>query len=187
MSERANTALVTQHAEQDAFSQTVCWEWNSLFGRDVWRALHFSKGDVTGFFQLFFDNLATTIALSTLLFSNNVLTETDIYSSFVPGLGLSMVFGNVYYAWMGCRLANAEKRNTVTCNPYGINTPGAYAFLFGVMIPVARDGNHNALHIACAANFVQGALAAVIGLAGPWIARVCPTASLVASLGGVGL
>ena len=74
-----------------------------------------------------------------------------------------MVFGNVYYAWMGCRLALKEGRNDVTCNPYGINTPGAFAFVFGIMVPASKAG-HNVLHVACAANFVQGAIAALIAL-----------------------
>lgn len=177
-----------------------------MCGRDVWGRWSFSKGDVSGFFQLFFDNVATclTLIFLTSKYGLGLLEDKEIYNGFLPGLGISMVFGNLYYSWMACRLASAEDRRDVTANPYGINTPGAFAFLFGVLLPVAYSTvcpegldpdsaecsaykSETTLRVAVAANFVQGLLAAALGFAGPWIARICPAASLVSALGGIGI
>jgi len=175
-------------------------------GPNVWRRWSCGKGDISGWFQLLFDNVATTLTLTFLLgkYGLGILADAEIYNGFLPGLGIAMVFGNVYYSWMGCRLSAKEDRRDVTCNPYGINTPAAFAFLFGVLAPAAGaiscpEGidpasaecyawkSQRALDIGVAANFVQGAIAAALGLVGPWVQKVCPTASLVSALGGIGI
>merc|ERR1719446_6721 len=59
-----------------------------------------------------------------------------IYARSIPGLGVTMVFGNIYYTFMGARLGKKEDRKgKVTALPYGINTPGAFAFVFGILGP----------------------------------------------------
>jgi hypothetical protein len=40
---------------------------NRLCGKNVWSRWSCGKGDVSGFFQLFFDNVATTLTLVFLL------------------------------------------------------------------------------------------------------------------------
>ena len=177
-----------------------------LCGAEVWRSWSIGKGDVSGFFQLFFDNVATCLTLVFLCsdYGLGLLAEKEIYNGFLPGLGISMVFGNVYYSWMACRLNVAEGRPDVTANPYGINTPGAFAFLFGILLPVAYSvscpedldpasdecrawKSEETLRIGVAANFTQGLLATALAFVGPWIARICPVASLVSALGGIGI
>eukprot|EP00873_Tetraselmis_striata_P014046 jgi/Tetstr1/434310/TSEL_023416.t1 len=175
-------------------------------GPAVWSRWSCGKGDISGFFQLFFDNVATSLTLVFLLgpFGLGLLQSEEIYSGFLPGLGISMLFGNLYYAWMACRLGAAEDRNDVTANPYGINTPGAFAYLFGVLGPVgwsltcpegmdptsgecASWKSKETLAIGVSANFVQAIIAALLGLVAPWIQRVCPVASLTSALGGIGI
>lgn len=175
-------------------------------GRQVWSRWSCGKGDVSGFFQLFFDNVATTLTLTFLLgpFGLNLLQSDEIYDGFLPGLGISMVFGNLYYAWMACRLSATEQRTDVTANPYGINTPGAFAYLFGVLAPVGwslvcPEGmdpdsaecvtwkSKETLAIGVSANFIQAIIAAALGVVAPWIQRVCPVASLTSALGGIGI
>lgn len=111
--------------------------------------------------QLFFDNLATLlslIAFMTLVFTgfyNDTLMKNInaseytaemalvfqtinelIFAKSIPGLGITMVFGNIYYTYMGARLGRMEDRKgKVTALPYGINTPGAFAFVFGILGP----------------------------------------------------
>eukprot|EP00192_Tetraselmis_astigmatica_P009171 CAMPEP_0117651768 /NCGR_PEP_ID=MMETSP0804-20121206/2269_1 /TAXON_ID=1074897 /ORGANISM="Tetraselmis astigmatica, Strain CCMP880" /LENGTH=618 /DNA_ID=CAMNT_0005457769 /DNA_START=360 /DNA_END=2216 /DNA_ORIENTATION=+ len=175
-----------------------------LCGRETWSYWTFGKGDVGGFFQLFFDNVATTLTLTFLvsMAGLGLLQDKEIYQGFLPGLGLTMLFGNLYYSWMSVRLDAHNKTFKATANPYGINTPGAFAFMFGVMLPVAYntvcpDGvegsecdnykSEETLRIAVSANFLQGIFAVLLGLVGPYIYKVCPTASLVAALGGIGI
>lgn len=121
----------------------------------------FRRGDANGVVQLFFDNLATLLAVIFFLgitlrgFQLSVpsaalrefpqeLASLDgkineiIFQRCIPGLGVTMVFGNLYYSFMGARLGAKENRmGDVTALPYGINTPGAFAFLFSIIGPVA--------------------------------------------------
>jgi AGZA family xanthine/uracil permease-like MFS transporter len=55
-----------------------------------------------------------------------------IWGKIVPGVGLTLFLGNAYYTWMGIRLTNRWGR-PYTAQPYGINTPQAFAFVFNVM------------------------------------------------------
>lgn len=55
-----------------------------------------------------------------------------VWGKIVPGVGLTLVLGNAYYTWMGIRLTNRWGRN-YTAQPYGLNTPAAFAFVFNIM------------------------------------------------------
>mmetsp|Transcript_9261 Transcript_9261/g.26493 ORF Transcript_9261/g.26493 Transcript_9261/m.26493 type:complete len:610 (+) Transcript_9261:128-1957(+) len=177
-----------------------------MCGLETWKLWSAGKGDISGFFQLFFDNVATTLTLTFLLSPAGLglLQEKEIYNGFLPGLGITMVFGNLYYSWMAVRLDRSEGRTDVTANPYGINTPGAFAYLFGVLLPVAFSltcpedvagdeaqcaqwKSEQTLRVGVSANFVQGLIAALLGFVGPYIAMVCPVASLTSALGGIGI
>mmetsp|Transcript_36171 Transcript_36171/g.102259 ORF Transcript_36171/g.102259 Transcript_36171/m.102259 type:complete len:634 (-) Transcript_36171:176-2077(-) len=177
-----------------------------LCGRSVWGQLSCRGADVNGFFQLLFDNVANALTMSFLLSSNGLglLADEDIYGGYLPGLGITMLFGNIYYCWMALRLSNHTGRKEVTSQPYGINTPGAFAFLYGVLLPVAYGTtcpsdmeldsaecaswkSSETLRVGVAANFVQGLLAILLGLIAPQIQKVCPVASLVSALGGIGI
>lgn len=173
------------------------------FDKDaVANSITFGKGDISGFFQLFFDNAGTVLTIVFLLSINGILQPEEIYHGFLPGLGLSMFLGNLYYSVMGIRLAVSEGRSDVTCQPYGISTPAAFAFLFGILLPVSLTiacpddldaaactsyKSSTVLAVGCAANFIQGGISVLLGICGPWVQRVCPTASLVSALAGVGM
>jgi len=116
-------------------------------------------GDIAGWAQLFFDNLATLLAVIGSIklvlagFYDGMPPEAVgrldsvndayynkvnelIYTKTVPGLACTMCYGNLYYALMAIRLGMKEDRNgEVTALPFGINTPGAFAFIFGVLSP----------------------------------------------------
>jgi AGZA family xanthine/uracil permease-like MFS transporter len=55
-----------------------------------------------------------------------------IWEKIVPGVGLTLLLGNAYYTWMGIRLTNRWGR-PYTAQPYGLNTPQAFAFVFNVL------------------------------------------------------
>lgn len=55
-----------------------------------------------------------------------------IWGKIVPGVGLTLLLGNSYYTWMGIRLTNRWGR-PYTAQPYGLNTPQAFAFVFNVL------------------------------------------------------
>jgi len=119
-----------------------------------------------------------------------------IYGKVIPGMCITMIFGNFYYAWMAVRLMRKEGHTNVCTVPYGINTPAAFAFVFSIVAKAAeaaasdgmdwRDGVMHAWRVGCVANLVSGAIATLCGFAGPLIVRVAPQASLMMALAGLG-
>jgi len=119
-----------------------------------------------------------------------------IYGKIVCGCCVTMIFGNVYYAWMALRMMKKEGRTDVCCVPYGINTPAAFAFVFSIIARAAQqaaakgegfeDGIIYAWRAGCVANLVSGLIATVCGFAGPHFAKVAPKASFLIALAGLG-
>ena len=53
-----------------------------------------------------------------------------------PAIGIMLFLGNFYMSWMASRMKEQYGRD-FTAQPYGINTVGAFPFLFGIMMPTA--------------------------------------------------
>ncbi|CAM9279105.1 unnamed protein product [Ectocarpus sp. 8 AP-2014] len=80
-----------------------------------------------------------------------------------------------------------------TAQPYGINTPGAFAFVFNIIYPVYFSGTGTptenfikAYNVALAANFISGIISVVMGAFGPQMLRVVPPAALLVPVAGIG-
>jgi len=85
-----------------------------------------------------------------------------LFQRIIPACSLMLFLGNVYFSWLATRmktqvrsLARALAVNPgpnrthtfpsqfgrdFTANPYGINTVGAFPFVFGIMLPVVLKG-----------------------------------------------
>ena len=138
-------------------------EWrNSLKGEDGYP--WFSRGDADAFAALCADNIATILVLTSFL--GTVLPQNIIWKKVLPGCGISLLFGNVYYSMLATRMSRKEGRTDVCAQPYGINTPGAFAFCFTIIIPAynmflengkSKDEAAELAYITgVAANFVSG-------------------------------
>jgi AGZA family xanthine/uracil permease-like MFS transporter len=97
-----------------------------------------TAGDWGSTSQLFFDNLSTLLgALFAVqgMVNFGVPEETIsnvIFGKIVPGVGITLVIGNTYYSWMAIRLSKKWGRS-YTANPYGLNTPAAFSFVYNIM------------------------------------------------------
>jgi len=58
-----------------------------------------------------------------------------VLGQILPAAGVSLLAGNLFYAWQARRLARAERRDDVCALPYGINALTVFAFVFLVMLP----------------------------------------------------
>lgn len=152
----------------------------------------FQKRDLDGFCGLFVDNLVQL--LSILFFCSTFcgMTGEDtqlITAVILPGAAVSLLAGNLFYAWQARRLAAKENRTDVTALPYGINTPSLIVYVFFVMAPVyatTQDAQAawQAGLVACFGSGVIELLGAFV--AGP-IRRVTPRAALLATLAGIAI
>ena len=85
-----------------------------------------------------------------------------------------------------------------TAQPYGINTVGAFPFIFDIMLPIAAPwganlGLETAWKVGCASNFIVGIINVVLGClflfkpVGDFILMYVPVASFCIPVAGVGL
>src|SRR5262245_2735433 len=97
----------------------------------------FVKRDLDGFFGLFIDNLVQLLLIVALCGSCGIGRDSPLLLDFIlPGAAVSILVGNLFYAWQAHRLAAREERSDVTALPFGINTPSLLVYIFFVMQPV---------------------------------------------------
>ncbi|CAF2131389.1 unnamed protein product [Rotaria magnacalcarata] len=113
-------------------------------------------------------------------------------------LGLAILWGNLYYVYMARKLAYKEQRDDVCTMPYGINTPGAFAFIFGIIFPVyykcmsENNGQdqqmyqERAWYIALGSNFITGVVILALCFFGEFIRRNTPAVALLSSISAIG-
>jgi len=148
----------------------------------------FVPNDIDGFFGLFIDNLCQLIVVVGLCPPIAGLPETIVVGRILPGIAVSLVAGNLFYAWQAHRLAQRTGR-PVTALPFGVNTVSLFAFIFFIMGPVYHE-THDA-DLAWKVSLVAGLLGGVVEIAtsfvGGWIRRHTPRAALLSALAGVGI
>lgn len=150
------------------------------------------KRDLDGFVGLFIDNLVQLLAIVGLCGALCGMTGDNarfIYAHILPGAAVSILFGNVFYAWQARRLARRQGRTDVTALPYGINTPSLIVYIVFVMEPTYARTQDAAL--AWKMGLVACLGSGVIELAGAFVAetirRRTPRAALLATLAGIAI
>ncbi|CAN0344518.1 unnamed protein product, partial [Ascophyllum nodosum] len=159
--------------------------------------LSFKGADWGCMTQLFFDNTSILLGVLSVLFNMtyfgvpiDVINEV-VYKKIVPGMGITLVFGNTYYTYLSMRRSKEEGR-AFTAQPYGINTPGAFAFVFNIIYPVYFAGSGDptenflkAYRVALAGNIISGIISVILGPLGWQMLTVIPPAALLVPLAGV--
>lgn len=152
----------------------------------------FVKRDLDGFFGLLIDNLVQLLLIPLLCASACGMTGADrrfIYDGMLPGAAVSILVGNLFYAWQAHRLAARTGRGDVTALPYGINTPSLLVFVFFVMAPVyAKTGSAEAAwQMGLFACLGSGIIELAGACVGGWIRRRTPRAALLSTLAGIAI
>ena len=156
----------------------------------------FVRGDLDGFFGLAVDNLIQFLLILGLCVDMCGLTTEFVVGRILPGAAISLIVGNLFYAWQARRLAAATGRDDVTALPFGINTVSLFAFVLFVMAPTfqdwaARPGvtKDQAAMVAWQVGLVACLLSGIIEAAGGLIAgavrRATPRAALLSTLAGI--
>ena len=112
----------------------------------------FVRGDIDGFFGLALDNLIQVLVILTLCTYVLGFSPEITYGRMLPGIAVSLVVGNLFYAWQAKKLADRTGRSDVCALPYGINTVSLFAFVILVMIPVKIGAERNGIPTAAPAS-----------------------------------
>ena len=157
----------------------------------------FSLSDTEGFFCLMVDNLVQYIVIVILLTGLIGMPRESVISSVLPAVAVSLLVGNLYYAWLAQRLSAETGRKDVTALPYGVNTISMFAFIFLVMLPakiLALESGltgEEAATVAWRAGVAACFLSGVLELAGSAVAerirKATPRAALLTSLAGIAM
>lgn len=147
------------------------------------------KGDLDGFFGLFVDNLIQLILIVVLCSAILSMPGEMVFGRILPGVAVSLLVGNVFYAYQARALALSSGNADVTALPYGVNTVSLFAFILFVMKPVL-DQTHDvelAWKVGLAACLGSG----LIEFGGAFVAarvkQITPRAALLATLAGIAI
>ena len=149
----------------------------------------FSRGDLNAFWALFADNLANMVIISGVCLYVFKMPKYVVYGRILPGLGVALIVGLSFYAWIAMRLARREKRSDVTALPYGLSTPVMFVYLFGIIGPIYwKTGDPIiAWQAGMAAAFVGGIIEALGSVFGPALKRITPRAGMLGTLAGIAI
>ncbi|MBM4365844.1 MAG: NCS2 family permease [Deltaproteobacteria bacterium] len=155
----------------------------------------FVRGDLDGFFGLALDNLVQLLLIDALCRFVLGFPPELVYGRVLPGAAVSLVVGNLFYAWQAKKLAEREGRADICALPYGINTVSLFGHVFLVMLP-AKLGAEAAGHPDPATVAWQAGLAATLGsglieaggaLVAERVRKATPRAALLSTLAGIAL
>ena len=120
-----------------------------------------------------------------------------LFQHILPGAAVSILIGNIFYAWQARQLALKEGRNDVTALPYGINTPSLLVYVFFVMNPVYSKAlgegqtNEAAAKLAWEMGLVACIGSGLIEFFGAFVADAIryrtPRAALLSTLAGIAI
>ena len=126
--------------------------------------------------------------------------EDRAYNYMVPGVAVAMAFGCVFYSVQALLKSASTGRVDLCAQPFGINTPGIFAFAFSIILPVyyanggggpdpqiEKAAQNLAWEVGVVANFVQGMVEIALSAVGPSIAEAVPMVALLGSLASIGL
>ena len=148
-----------------------------------------ASGDLNAFFGLGFNVLVNVLVLSGLCLGVAKISSGDVYGVILPALGIQLLIGNVYYTWLGRRLAYKENRTDVTAMPYGPSVPHMFIVTFVIMLPVYLRTNDpiRAWQAGLAWSFIIGLIVLVGAFVGPYIRRFTPQAAMLGTLAGISI
>jgi adenine/guanine/hypoxanthine permease len=149
----------------------------------------FVRKDLDGFFGLMIDNVIQLVLIVSLCRDLIRLPDSYIFGRILPGAAISILVGNVFYAWQARRLARATGRDDITALPYGINTVSLFAYVFFIMLPVYQESKDPvwAWKIGLMACFVSGVIEMLGAFVAESVRRVTPRAALLSALSGIAI
>ncbi len=155
----------------------------------------FVRGDLDGFVGLALDNLVLLLLISALCRYLLGFDDALLLGTVLPGAAVSLLVGNLFFAWQARRLAAREGRDDVCALPFGLNTITVFSFVFLVMLPAklaaiaagSADPARAAWQAGLLACFGTGVIEFAGAFAAGWVRRHTPRAALLSTLAGLAL
>ncbi len=148
-----------------------------------------TPGDWNALFGLGTNVLVNLLVMTGLLKFVVGLPDELTFGRILPAVGLMLFLGNIYYAWMGYRLARKTGRDDVCALPSGPSVPHMFIVVFVIMLPILGQTQDpvKAWEAGLAWVFIQGFILIGGGFVAPFIRRITPRAALLGTLAGVSI
>ena len=146
-----------------------------------------TPGDWNALFGLGTNVLVNLLVLTGLLKFVVGMPDEITFGRILPAVGLMLFLGNMYYAWMGWKLARKTGRDDVCALPSGPSVPHMFIVVFVIMMPIlgATGDPIKAWEAGLAWVFLQGFILVGGAFIAPWIRKITPRAALLGTLAGV--
>lgn len=148
-----------------------------------------TPGDWNALFGLGTNVLVNLLVMTGLLKYVVGLPDELTFGRILPAVGLMLFLGNMYYAWMGYKLAKKTGRADVCALPSGPSVPHMFIVVFVIMLPILGQTNDpvKAWEAGLAWVFLQGFILIGGGFVAPYIRKITPRAALLGTLAGVSI
>lgn len=148
-----------------------------------------TPGDWNALFGLGTNVLVNLLVMTGLLKYVVGLPDELTFGRILPAVGLMLFLGNIYYAYMGWKLAKKEGRLDVCALPSGPSVPHMFIVVFVIMLPIlGKTGDPvKAWEAGLAWVFIQGFILIGGGFVAPIIRKITPRAALLGTLAGVSI
>ena len=144
------------------------------------------KGDIDASIGIFFDGFSKILSATGIMLFVFGMPADIVLGKIVPGVGLAIFAGNLWYFHEAWSLAKKEKRQDVTAQPFGIGASQLTGWLYLIMGPVYWQTNDAelAFQVGVLAHFIGGAVFIIGAFVVPLILKIVPAGALFGSLAG---
>ena len=94
------------------------------------------KGDIDASIGIFFDGFSKILSATGILLFVFGMPSDIVLGKIVPGIGLAIFAGNLWYFYEAWSLAKKEQRQDVTAQPFGIGASQLTGWLYLIIGPV---------------------------------------------------
>lgn len=142
------------------------------------------KGDIDASFGVFFDGFSKILTTTGIMLFVFGMPASIVIGKIVPAIGIANFIGNLWYFNEAKRLANKEKRQDVTSQPFGIGASQLTGWLFLIMGPVYwQTGDAMiAYRVGLTAAFIGGIIEILGAFAGRYIVKYTPRSALMGNM-----
>src|SRR6202142_3383272 len=146
------------------------------------------SGDWDQFFGLFFSGFPDLLLIAGLAPLCGFPVEM-VASRILPAVAISILAGNLFYAWQARRLSIRTGRADVTAIPFGVNTLTIFAYVFLIMLPAYQKTHDTQLawHLGVFACFLSGIVQTAGAFCTDGLRRHAPRAALLCPLAGLAM